>query len=97
MHTATNVRPSDPATSHIAAAGSPGRDDVRRIVGEVLEAHREGLTDWELFTLTGLPERLRGSVVRRRLDFHPVDTGVRRLSPSGRPMIVWALATAVGQ
>ena len=88
---AHNVRASDPATSHLAAAGSPGREQIASTVRTILAAHPEGLTDWKLWQATGLPERLRGSVVKRRQDAHATDTGVTRMGPSGRPMTVWTL------
>ncbi len=98
MHTLTNVRPSDPDTSHTAAAAaSPGREQIKQIVYNTLLEHPDGLTDWELLEATGLDRDLRGSVIKRRQDCGARDTGLRRLSPSGHPCIVWALAAAVGQ
>lgn len=92
---APNVRPSDPITSHIAAANNPGRERIAEKVRAILAAHPSGLTDWELFALTGYDPSLRASVIKRRGDAGAVDTGRKRPSPSGRPCVVWALREAV--
>lgn len=89
---APNVRPSDPHTSHAAAADSEGRHGIAQRVLAVHERYPLGLTDHELFALTGLPARCWGSVVKRRADFaHCVDSGRTRMGPNGRECIVWVL------
>lgn len=88
-NTVGQVRPSDPDTSHYAAALP--RQSLAAAVRACLADHPHGLTDAELLTLLGLPERKRGSVAKRRHDCGARDTGRRRLSPDGNPMVVWAL------
>lgn len=83
------VRPTDPDTSH-AAAALPRRG-IALAVYTALAEHPHGLTDYELLKHLGLPEYKRGSVAKRRADCGAKDTGVRRPSPDGNPMVVWAL------
>lgn len=70
------------------------------LVYETLASHPEGLTDWELLRRAGLPDRRRGSVVKRRQETGAVprldENGevVTRLSPDGRPCCVWRLPVA---
>lgn len=90
---APNVRASDPETSHIAAANAQ-REQVAAIVTRLLSEHPDGLTDWQLYELSGLPEHLRGSLIKRRGESGAVDSGQRGSSPSGRPVIVWTLGGA---
>lgn len=83
------VRRSDPDTSR--AASLPRRVTLRSRVDGVLRRHPDGLTDWELTELLGLPERSKPSVAKRRQELNAVDTGRRRMSPDGHDCIVWAL------
>lgn len=87
------ARRTDPVTSHQAAAGD--HRGIARLVYLALRAHPNGLTDWEILGCCGLPERKRGSVVKRRGDLGAVDTGLRRLSPDGRECVVWVLPARV--
>ena len=84
-----NVRRSDPATSHSAARVD--HTGLRADVERVLREHRDGLTDWEITTLLGLPDRRKGSVVKRRAECGAVPTDLTRPSPDGRPCVVWRL------
>lgn len=86
-------RATDPDTSRIAAA-STDRTCVRTLVAAILAAHPEGLTDHELWELTGLGWEQKGSVIRRRAECGAVDSLERRSSPSGRPCVVWVLGGA---
>lgn len=87
---APNVRASDPDTSHIAAA-SVERERIGSLVRRLLTEYPDGLSDWELFRLSGLPEHLRGSLIKQRGESGAVDTGRRNWSPSRRKVAVWAL------
>lgn len=87
---ASNVRPSDPDTSH-AAAGAVMREHLTGIVVRLLTEYPDGLSDWELYRLSGVPEHLRGSLIKRRGECGAVDSGRRNWSPSGRKVAVWAL------
>lgn len=84
-----DVRPTDPDTSHHAA--KLPRKGLALAVYECLRTHPEGLTDLELRLHLGLPERKQGSVAKRRFDCRAVDTGLRRPSADGNPMVVWRL------
>jgi hypothetical protein len=84
------VRATDPETSHHAARLP--RKGLALAVYEALLAHPEGLTDLELRLHLGLPERKQGSVAKRRHDCHARDTGLRRPSADGNPMVVWTLS-----
>jgi hypothetical protein len=83
------ARASEPDTSHQAAALD--RVTLRARVHSVLERCPEGLTDWELTQMMGMPDRRKPSLAKRRGELGCIDTGRRRLSPDGRPMIVWTL------
>jgi hypothetical protein len=78
------------------AADRP-RAGIMALVRETLRANPRGLTDSELLSATGLPEIKRGSVIKRRQDAGAVpvlddeNRPVTRLTPSGRPSIVWRL------
>lgn len=61
------------------------------LVHRILSDHPEGLTDDQLWTLTGLPFKHHGSVVRRRKDAGAVDSGRRGVTLSGRSCTVWVL------
>jgi hypothetical protein len=63
------------------------------LVRQILEAHPEGLTDDQIWKLTGLGHQHHGSVVRRRKDTGavPVGKGKSRLK---RSCTVWALPGA---
>lgn len=82
-----NVRPSDPSTSHAAARAR--RVTLRSRVEEQLRLRPGGLTDWELCSSLGLPERRKPSVAKRRQEVGAVDSGRRRRSPDGHDCIVW--------
>lgn len=84
-----NVRPTDPDTSHSAAALN--RCTLRSRAETVLRAHPDGLNDHELTVLLGLELRRKPSVAKRRQELGAVDTGLRRPSPDGQPCIVWRL------
>ena len=88
-----NVRASDPVTSHVAAKVE--RSTLRARVRQMLEQHPTGLTDWELTTLLGEPDRRKPSVAKRRQESGAVESGRTRKSPDGLPCVVWVLdATA---
>lgn len=84
-------RLTDPETSRIAAESS-NRDQLSALVRDLLDAHPAGLSDWDLWRLTGRDVSEKPSVVNRRREAGCVDTGLRRMSPSGRPCVVWTLA-----
>ena len=83
-----SVRPTDPNTSHAAAAlvRHSLRDRVRIIL-----AGSDGMTDWELTDALGLDRSQKPTVGKRRQECGAIDTGLRRPSPSGSPCIVWRL------
>jgi hypothetical protein len=64
---------------------------MQELVRTILEAHPEGLTDWELFEKTGLAHHQRASVIKRRGDCGAVDSGRTGRTPSGRACVVWVL------
>lgn len=81
----------DPETSRV---GYEDRDPLRLKVRSILRACPDGLTDWELWEATGLGVEHEPSVVNRRRECGAVSTEARRLSPSGRPCVVWVLPEA---
>lgn len=86
-----NVRASDPDTSRAAATLSPLRRSTDRYRAlETLQAHPEGLTDYELADLMG---RQQNSAGKRRGELvvlgYVRDSGRRRPAPSGSKAIVW--------
>lgn len=83
------ARATDPQTSQSAAA--LGRVTLRVRVEQVLRANPQGLTDHEITDILGLPERRKPSCGKRRQEVGAVDTGLRRRSPDGLSVIVWAL------
>ena len=91
------VRRADPATSRAAAAAVAPDGPLIQRVAQVLRGHPRGLADFELLALLGLPERRRGSVIKRRGDLGAVpvvdDDGrpVTRPNDDGRPCQVWTL------
>lgn len=91
-----NVRPSDPRTSH--AAADIERGSIRDRVRAALEAHPDGLTDWEILAVLGEPERRKGTVTKRRQECGAVPAlyagssdQVTRTTPFGCEAIVWQL------
>lgn len=88
-NTIGQVRASDPDTSKAAAARP--RSGLCALVYTALAEHPAGLTDYELLRKLGLPDHKRGSVAKRRQDCGARDTGRRRPSPDGHPMVVWSL------
>lgn len=67
------ARNTDPATSHLAARKvTRSGSEIMPLVAEVLRAHPQGLTDWETLAKAGLPERVKGSVSKRRHDLGAV-------------------------
>ena len=89
------ARHTDPWTSHEAA--HVDRSTLTAAVRDALSAHPDGLTDWELVAVLGVPERLKGSVAKRRQDVGAVPViglSGRALSRPGRMgsnCIVWRL------
>lgn len=88
------ARNTDPATSHLAARRvTRSGSDIMPKVAEVLRAHPTGLTDWEILARAGLPERVKGSVSKRRHDLGAVavvDDEGREVRRDG--CTVWRLA-----
>lgn len=84
-----NARATDPDTSHRAAAIERG--SLRERVRAVLEMHPDGLTDWELTDVLGLPAADKPAVGKRRQECEAVDSGARRPSPKGMACVVWVL------
>lgn len=88
-----DARTTDPETSHIAGATDRLTDRERALA--ILRRYPAGLTDHELADLMG---RIQTSAGKRRhelmRDGLVENSGLRRLSPSGSPAIVWrAVAT----
>lgn len=83
------ARATDPETSQRAAALQ--RVTLRQRVEAVLQANPQGVTDWELTDILGLPERRKGSCGKRRQECGAIDSGLRRRSPDGQSVIVWRL------
>ena len=87
----TVARTTDPETSHQASLfAQPKARTHRDLALHVLRTHPEGLTDFELAAITGIPQTSIG-VRRGELTKHGIvwDSGKRRNSPSGSPAIVW--------
>lgn len=93
------VRPPQTATQEVARTRSE-RSTLRQAVRAALLRHPEGLSDWDLCELLGLPERRKGSVGKRRQEVgaRPVYVMVdgerrvkTRMSPLGSPCTVWEL------
>lgn len=61
------------------------------LVRSILEQHPEGLTDDQIWKLTGLSWKHHGSVVRRRLDTGAVKAEHRGLTLCNRSCAVWVL------
>lgn len=85
------ARLTDPETSRTAGLMANLPRGQARVLS-VLSAH-DGLTDYEISTLTGL---LRGSAAKRRGELVTagvvVDSGDRRKTDTGRPAVVWTVA-----
>ena len=87
------ARPTDPETSHKAAARSPSTRSIDRVrVLLVHYGHPSGLTDFELGMLVG---RQQTSAGKRRGELRDMgfiaDSGLRRPAPSGSSAIVWQI------
>lgn len=85
------ARPTDPATSHQAAA-TVAATTGRQVVLETLRAHPAGLCDEELVAVVGDRLSPSGARTRRRelVDAGLVaDSGIRRRTRAGRKTIVW--------
>lgn len=83
------ARRTDLGTSQEAAATR--RPTLLARVDEMLRSFPDGLTDWEITTLLGEPDRRKPSISKRRQECHAVPTELTRLSPDGRPSTVWVL------
>lgn len=86
------ARTTDPSTSHEAARAHPEVriTDRDRALAALRAAGPNGLTDHELGEQIG---RIQTSAGKRRKELQDVglveNSGMRRLSPSGSPAIVW--------
>jgi hypothetical protein len=85
------TRHTDPSTSHAAARDtSPTAGTNRWLALTTLIRHPDGLTDFELSSLTGLQQT---SIGKRRGELRDAglvrDSGKRRPAPSGSAAIVW--------
>jgi hypothetical protein len=91
------ARQTDPATSHVAAASVQNLTETQTLILQLL-GENGPLTDIELFTAwpKDWPTVSMSGLRTRRSELHEagkvVDTDHRRLSPSGRPCVVWGLA-----
>lgn len=91
-----NVRPTDPDTSHAAAARKPSRRLIDRQACLVIHAsHPAGLTDFELAVMMN---RQQTSAGKRRGELRDAgyieDSLIRRPAPSGSNAIVWRVTEA---
>lgn len=85
------ARATDPVTSHQAALFATNRAETNRVLAlRVLKANPDGLTDFDLAALTGIPQTSigvrRGELVKMGL---VEATRERRRTPSGALAIVW--------
>lgn len=86
------ARNSDPETSHQAARRARAGAFTNRTIALAALAHAgsNGLTDFELAEITGIPQTSigvrRGELVKMG---YVIKTEERRPSPSGSPSIVW--------
>jgi hypothetical protein len=88
-----NVRPSDPETSHEAAARDRINDRRKCLVA--LWQNPEGLTDYELADLVGRQQNSAGKRRGELRDLGYVEaTNIRRDAPSGSRCIVWRVTAA---
>lgn len=94
------ARPTDPDTSHTAAASITGpplaaqQALVLETVHRFHRMHSRGATAWEVVTLVDPRHQLQQSVAARRLTDLAraglvADSGERRAGRTGRPLIVW--------
>ena len=89
------ARLTDPETSQIAAGVNQGTrgNDRTRVLELLGRAGDDGLTDYELASLTG---RQQNSIGKRRSELLAAGlvewTGFHRPSPAGSPCRVWRLA-----
>lgn len=88
------ARNSDPDTSHLAALAVEGEraNKLENIVLQALRDHPDGLTNHELVAVTGITwntitPRVH-PLVRKRF---VVDSGLRKMGPKGKRVIVWKL------
>lgn len=88
------ARRTDPETSHLAAKDAQPKAGTHRALAlRTLTEHPEGLTDFDLARLTGVPQTSIG--VRRKELVRAglvVATDERRKAPSGSLAIVWRAA-----
>ena len=85
---APNVRPNDPATSHVAAISiKPKKLSIKASILDLLEKHREGLTGQEIAEHTG--HRLNSITPR----FAELNRGLRLFNSGDvrNGQIVWVL------
>jgi len=91
------ARRTDPATSHIAAVSVKDLTETQQLVLRLLN-EKGPMTDIELFQAwpQDWPTVSMSGLRTRRSELTEVgkvfDTDQRRLSPSGRPCVVWAAA-----
>ena len=86
MHPA---RGTDPGTSH--AAARINRDTLIAEVRAILSQHPEGLTDDDLWDLTGYSWARHGSVVKARKHAGAVESGRYGVSRSKCKATIWVL------
>lgn len=89
---APTARRTDPSTSHQAALRASVTAGTNRALAlKVLREHTEGLSDFALAEITGIPQTSigvrRGELVKAGL---VADSGRRGKSPSGSACIIWA-------
>ena len=85
------ARATDPDTSHQAALFAAPKAESHRVIAlRVLKAHPDGLSDFELSALTGVPQTSIGVRRKELVRMGLVEaTDKRRPAPSGAKAIVW--------
>lgn len=85
------ARATDPTTSHQAALFAAPKAETHRVIAlRMLKAHPDGLTDFQLADLTGIPQTSIGVRRKELVEMGLVEaTNQRRPSPSGAKAIVW--------
>ena len=79
-----------PNTSHRAALFAAPKAETHRVALRVLKAHPDGLTDFDLARLTGIPQTSIGVRRKELVRMGLVEaTDKRRPAPSGAKAIVW--------
>ena len=94
VNNTSGARNSDPITSHQASAIAQVNAETNRALALQLlnDAHPDGLTDFELASLSGVQQT---SIGKRRGELRDAgfveDSGHTRPSPSGTQAIVWRI------